>query len=190
MTYPCKRRFDIRSMGQWLYKNRGRPDISDSRQWRETSNFVLNVVAKVVPCEGYATENGWLIDILGASPGENISDYFISVDFASSNMALRKHLMKAFPAWGGRCRDGQNPNLSHRVIAERIFIGKSKLYSAVHTGTGVVKVGSVHTPVGPLPAHPVDLRQIIKTCSQRTWRARGGGRGLCLQGLSWRSSAR
>lgn len=73
MTYPCKRRFDIRSMGQWLYKNRGRPDKSDSRQWRETSNFVLNVVAKVVPCEGYATENGWLIDILGAS-GEYQAD--------------------------------------------------------------------------------------------------------------------
>ena len=95
MTYPCKRRFDIRSMGQWLYKNRGRPDKSDSRQWRETSNFVLNVVAKVVPCEGYATENGWLIDILGASE-ETVSDYFVSVDCASSNLALRKHLMKAF----------------------------------------------------------------------------------------------
>ena len=95
MTYPCKRRVDIRSMGQLIYKNRGRPDISDSRQWRETSNFVLNVVAKVVPCESYATENGWLIDILGAS-GETVSDYFISVDFASSNLALRKHLMKAF----------------------------------------------------------------------------------------------
>ena len=95
MTYPCKRRFDIRSMGQWLYKSPGRPDISDTRQWRETSNFVLNVVAKVVPCEGYATENGWLIDILGAS-GETVSDYFILVDFASSNLALRKHLMKAF----------------------------------------------------------------------------------------------
>lgn len=95
MTYPCKRRFDIRSMGQWLYKNPGCPYTSDTRQWRETSNFVLNVVAKVIPSEGYATENGWLIDILGAS-GETVSDYFISVDFASSNLALRKHLMKAF----------------------------------------------------------------------------------------------
>ena len=95
MTYPCKRRFDIRSMGQWLYKNPGRPDMSNSRQWRETSNFVLKVVAKVVPCEGYPTENGWLIDILGAS-GESVSDFFVSVDCASSNLALRKHLMKAF----------------------------------------------------------------------------------------------
>ena len=68
MTYPCKRRFDIRSMGQWLYKNPGRPDISDSRQWRETCNFVLSVVAKVVPCEGYTTENGWLIDIVAPFP--------------------------------------------------------------------------------------------------------------------------
>ena len=85
MTYPCKRRVDIRSMGQCLYKNPGRPDISDSRQWRETSNFVLKVVAKVVPCEGYATENGWLIDIFGAS-GEIVSDYFVSVDIASSNL--------------------------------------------------------------------------------------------------------
>ena len=82
-------------MGQWLYKSAGRPDISCSRQWRERSNFVLNVVAKVVPGEGYATENGWLIDILGAS-GETVSDYFVSVDVASSNLALRKHLMKAF----------------------------------------------------------------------------------------------
>ena len=72
MTYPCKRRFDIRSMGRWLYKNPGRPDMSNSRQWREISNFVLEVVAKVVPCEGYATENGWLINILGAS-GETVS---------------------------------------------------------------------------------------------------------------------
>ena len=79
MTYPCKRRIDVRSMVQWLYKNRGRPDISDSRQWRETSNFVLNVVAKVVPCEGYATENGWLIDIFGAS-GETVSDYFTIIN--------------------------------------------------------------------------------------------------------------
>ena len=95
MTYPCKRRFDIRSMGQWLYKNAGRPSSSNSRQWRETSNFVLCVVAKVIPCEGYATENGWLIDIYGAS-GETVSDAFVSVDIASSNLALRKHLMKAF----------------------------------------------------------------------------------------------
>ena len=94
MTYPCKRRFDIRSTGQWLYKNPGRPDMSNSRQWRETSNFVLNVVAKVVPCEGYATENGWLIDIYAS--GKTISDLFVSVDIASSNLALRKHLMKAF----------------------------------------------------------------------------------------------
>ena len=82
-------------MGQWLYKNPGRPDKSDSRQWRETSNFVLKVIGKVVPCEDYATENGWLIDILGAS-GETVSDFFVSVDCASSNLALRKHLMKAF----------------------------------------------------------------------------------------------
>ena len=61
MTYPCKRRFDIRSMGQWLYKNPGRPYTSDTRQWRESCNFVLNVVGKVIPCEGYASENGWLI---------------------------------------------------------------------------------------------------------------------------------
>ena len=95
MTYPCKRRFDIHSMGQWMYKVPGRPDTSVSRQWREMSNFVLTVVAKVVSCPGYTTENGWLIDILGAS-NETVSDYFISIDVASSNLNLRKHLMKAF----------------------------------------------------------------------------------------------
>jgi hypothetical protein len=117
MTYPCKRRFDICSMGQWVYKNPGRPDISSNRQWRETSNFVLNVVAKVVPCEGYATENGWLIDIFGAS-GEIVVDYFISVDFASSNLALRKHLMKAFAG----CIQEFNPYYfgeRHRIYCER-----------------------------------------------------------------------
>lgn len=79
-----------------MYQSPGRPDTSDTRQWRETSNFVLSVVAKVIPCSGYATENGWLIDIFGGSK-EHVPDYFVSIDIASSNLKLRKHLMKAFP---------------------------------------------------------------------------------------------
>ena len=59
--------------------------MSNTRQWRETSNFVLKVVGKVVPCEDYATENGWLIDILGVS-GETVSDFFVSVDVISFNI--------------------------------------------------------------------------------------------------------
>ena len=40
----------------------------------------------------------WLVDTLdinGAS-GETVSDFFVSVDIASSNLGLRKHLMKTF----------------------------------------------------------------------------------------------
>lgn len=96
MTYPCKRRFDAKSMGNWQYDFPGRPNTDKCRQWRETSNFVFRVTTKVVPCPGFQTDNGWLIDISAAS-GDELCDYFVSADVASGNISLRKHLMKAFP---------------------------------------------------------------------------------------------
>lgn len=133
MTYPCKRRFDIRSMGHWIYKAPGRPLASEDKQWRETSNFVLSVVAKVMPCAGCATENGWLIDMRGGDAA-NVVDYFVSVDVASSSLGLRKHAMKAFP--GCICQltsadflDFVAVDNPTRVVYNADVIGKVKLGS-------------------------------------------------------------
>ena len=87
--YPCTRRFDVNSIGVWLY-DVGRPTDKSTKKWVQKCNFVFETIATVCD-DGASNGCGWLIQ-LRLQDGEKVQ-CFIKSDVSSSNVCLRKKLM-------------------------------------------------------------------------------------------------
>ena len=87
MTYPLGRRYDIRSIGMWMYPV-GRPTSETAPKW----NFVLKAKQRVDTLEDSLGENGWILEVYCQ---DNTSiKCFVPSDIVSSSASLNKHLMR------------------------------------------------------------------------------------------------
>lgn len=94
--YPCKRRFDVRSIGVWLLPV-GRPTKHSERRWVQRCNFVFKTSARVEtlqerddPVE-IDRNAGWMITMY--TPDGASKECYMPSECASSNVMLRKRLM-------------------------------------------------------------------------------------------------
>eukprot|EP00966_Prymnesium_polylepis_P321442 7377765-Prymnesium_polylepis.1 len=62
MTYPLRRRYDIKSIGMWSYPI-GRPPSETKPKWKQSSNFVFTAKMRVDTVDNSLGENGWILEV-------------------------------------------------------------------------------------------------------------------------------
>ena len=94
MTYPLRRRYDIRSIGMWIYPI-GRPTSETAPKWKQSSNFVFKVKVRVDTLEDSFGENGWILEVY--CQDNTNTKCFVPSTIVSSTASLNKHLMRNIP---------------------------------------------------------------------------------------------
>lgn len=119
--YPCIRRHDICSIGFWSYPV-GRPTESTPKKWIQRSNFVLEVLARLMMAEREIS-CGWLVKIKPQQGHTKIIT--VTAEHAASHSKLRQHIMRLVE--GSVCRLTSDDFLSfvdEDCVAKVVYVSR------------------------------------------------------------------
>ena len=91
MTYPLRRRYDIKSIGMWSYPI-GRPTSETKPKWKQSSNFVFTAKMRVDTVDNSLGENGWILEVY--CQDDTCTKCFVPSAIVSSSTSLNKYLMR------------------------------------------------------------------------------------------------